>query len=113
MKKTAIPFLSAVALMLVVGCQNAEKKNTDAVNINPMEMKQIGTVSERFQSYNVEMVEAACVPISDQRFHWFVYRAEMNQAGIFPSGFRISLLKHQQRSGIRDSITGPSGIGLW
>jgi heparanase len=38
---------------------NSAKNNSDstAIKINLSEMKQIGTVNERFQSYNVEMVE--------------------------------------------------------
>lgn len=56
-KKTVITSIAATALMLIIGCQNAGNKNVDALNINPTEMKQVGTVSERFQSYNVEMVE--------------------------------------------------------
>ena len=38
---------------------NAVENNSDstAIKINLSDMKQIGTVDERFQSYNVEMVE--------------------------------------------------------
>ncbi|GAB3025091.1 hypothetical protein GCM10027051_32240 [Niabella terrae] len=57
MKAKILMTFSVAATMLIVGCQNAEKKNEGALNINPTEMKLIGTVSDRFQSYNVEMVE--------------------------------------------------------
>lgn len=55
MKTKELMTLSAVAMLLGGGCETKIHKNT--LTIKPSEMKQIGTVSERFQSYNVEMVE--------------------------------------------------------
>ncbi len=34
-----------------------EKSNAGVIKVNPKEMKHIGNVDERYQSYNVEMVE--------------------------------------------------------
>lgn len=46
-------FLLASAALLLAGCESGP----DEVSIAPEEMKSIGAVSERFLSYNVEMVE--------------------------------------------------------
>jgi hypothetical protein len=47
-------------LMILIACnengrrKNADKVDSSVININPKEMKHIGTVDERYQSYNVK-----------------------------------------------------------
>lgn len=45
-------------LIVLSACSsNSERSNADMITINLQKMKHIGSVDERFQSYNVEMVE--------------------------------------------------------
>ena len=54
-------FMSIPIALSLASCNSggntAENSDSAAIQINPSEMKQIGSVDERFQSYNVEMVE--------------------------------------------------------
>lgn len=61
MKSVKIIFMIGLFYAMVLSSCNSnssnENSNADVVSINPKEMKQIGSVDERFQSYNIEMVE--------------------------------------------------------
>ena len=59
-----IPLLSIACAIVMSACNSGNKDNTgggnntgNAITVNPKEMKRIGSVDERYQSYNVEMVE--------------------------------------------------------
>ena len=54
--KNVVP-IGILGLLVCSSCGNQSDNNSDALTINLKEMKKIGTVDERFQSYNVEMVE--------------------------------------------------------
>lgn len=52
--------LSAFALLGFAACNsesNSKKTNSMEIEINPTKLKRLGSVDERYQSYNVEMVE--------------------------------------------------------
>ncbi len=60
--KTSITILSISLIAFATACNSGNQKTESnstkkAITINVKEMKQIGTVSDRYQSYNVEMVE--------------------------------------------------------
>ncbi|MGN6531217.1 MAG: hypothetical protein ACTHK0_05650, partial [Ginsengibacter sp.] len=62
MKTLKIVFMVAPIFFSFASCNsgsNSTSKNSNSttIQINPSQMKQIGSVDERFQSYNVEMVE--------------------------------------------------------
>ncbi len=62
MKSTNFLFLMTLGIVLILNAckgngKSGESSNSNLTKINPSEMKQIGNVNERFQSYNVEMVE--------------------------------------------------------
>ncbi len=62
MKSINFLFLMALGGILMLNAckgngKSGESSKNDLIKINPSEMKQIGNVDERFQSYNVEMVE--------------------------------------------------------
>lgn len=61
MKTHKLVFMSLpIALSLASSNSGGNKSNnvdSTVIQVNPSQMKQIGTVDERFQSYNVEMVE--------------------------------------------------------
>lgn len=45
------------ALLTSVACQNASRNSSTTRTISPEKMEPIGTVDDRFESYNIEMVE--------------------------------------------------------
>jgi hypothetical protein len=62
----------AAALLAVLACSGAL---ADGLSIDPTNMTRVGTVDERFQSYNIEMVE-----VTGGRF-WKPYGSEPPTAG--------------------------------
>jgi heparanase len=90
MKTFVAAVIAATALgMVSLGAETA--------TLNPSSMRRVGQVDERFQSYNVEMVE-----VTGGRF-WAPYRAEpaatepasekLAAPGLDPSAFRMRLPK--------------------
>src|SRR3954454_2250278 len=62
MKRVAAIFLISIAMIFCfiawkAGGSPSVNRNSDTIIVNLNEMKHIGSVDERFQSYNVEMVE--------------------------------------------------------
>ncbi len=49
--------VSAAAVMLGAACSKAPRSSSSAGAIAPENMPRIGTIDDRFQSYNIEMVE--------------------------------------------------------
>jgi heparanase 1 len=92
MKKLSLRFSTAVMAVMAVCCPAS--LSAQPVPIAPAKMPRIGTVSERFQSFNVEMVE-----VTGGRF-WAPYKlggdakdvspaAKLATPGIDPSLFRM------------------------
>lgn len=55
-----ISLLSVTLITMIVACNNNSENNKgdqNIISVNPKEMKYIGSVSDRYQSYNIEMVE--------------------------------------------------------
>lgn len=86
--------LAVLAAVLLTASLAAQKPKT-ATTINPATMPRVGTIDERFQSYNVEMVE-----VTGGRF-WKPYRAQSDtkpapsQLANQPAGMSPSLFQYR------------------
>jgi hypothetical protein len=70
-KKMNVGLLVAGALtVLGVAMCFAGPAATPPASIAPATMPHVGTIDERFQSYNIEMVNQALVWINVQETHW-------------------------------------------
>jgi hypothetical protein len=46
-----------VAVLVLAGCQKNPEQGTDPLTVSPVSLARVGSIDERFQSYNVEMLE--------------------------------------------------------
>jgi heparanase 1 len=90
-KRTRFKALLACTLAVLSGCHRSLILFAQSVAVTPAAMPRVGTVDERFQSFNIEMVE-----VTGGRF-WAPYKAKASAAptddrsapaGMDPSAFR-------------------------
>lgn len=93
--------LAATAALMVIGAANtlAAPPAQPAAAVTPATMPRIGTIDERFQSYNIEMVE-----VTGGRF-WKPYasKAETPQPGANQPGLDPSLFEYRQPINLYDA----------
>jgi heparanase 1 len=89
--RTRLKILVGCALAVLAGCRTSLVLFAQPVAVAPATMPRVGTIDERFQSFNIEMVE-----VTGGRF-WAPYKAKAATAptddrsapaGMDPSAFR-------------------------